>query len=166
MNKSRKEVSDYKSKDIYKYYKTTTSEPVTLKQFMLITKLFFQKIVSKIYRGSVIKLPSDFGHLGVGIKNLKIVLNNNGEIDVLKSNLTTNWKKTRELWEKKPNLKHKQYVYFENLHTEGKRPFIKWIRLHTRIPCLMYYQFTATRSFKRGLASFIKTNPNQEYYDF
>lgn len=161
-----KRKSDFTSKAIYDYYKETHTSPLSKKDFMNVCKMFNKRLVSKIYDGVIAQLPGNLGFLGIQSKNHTVEFTDEGDIDLKKSTISTDWGATNKLWREKPELKHVKYIFHENLHTNGKRFRICWSRLYTTIPALYYYRFLPTRAFKRNLAKYIKNNPNKEYYEF
>lgn len=157
---------DFTSSDIYSYYKKTHTKCLTRKEYGLVCDLFNQKIIEKIYQGFIYYLPGGIGMIGINTSRVRIEFDESGEVDFTKSNMSTDWKATKELWKIKPELAHKRYILLDNYHTEGKRFKISWNRKHCSIPTSRHYRFIPSRSFRRNLAKYLKNNPNQQYYEF
>ena len=164
--KGIKEKSDFKSKDLYKFYKSTVDNPVDAKTYSYIIKELNKRVIPKIYEGFVFQVPAGLGFIGVLESNTNIVFDDNGQIDMTKSNLSTDWGKTNKLWRDKPELKHKKYIFHENLHTGGRRFRIAWSRKYANLRAIKHYKFKPTRAFARNLTKYINNNPTQQYYDF
>ena len=157
---------DFTSNHIYSYYKKTHSKCLSRVDYGKVCDLFNQKVIDRIYNGFIFYLPGGVGMIGITAHEVRIEFNDEGEVDFTKSNMSTDWKSTKELWELKPELAHKRYIMLDNYHTEGKRYKISWNRKHCVIPSAYYFRFIPSRAFKRNLAKHIINNPNQQYYEF
>lgn len=161
-----KEKCDFTANHIYSYYKKTHPKCLNRKDYGLVCDLFNQKIIEAIYRGLIFYLPGGLGMIGITSSLVKIEFTDDGEVDFTKSTMSTDWKLTKELWKSKPEFEHKRYIMLDNYHTEGKRYKIGWNRKHCNIATCKNYRFIPSRAFKRNLATYIKNNPNQQYYEF
>jgi len=164
--RSKGGASDYKSPDIYKYYKNLVENPVDIVTFNNVCTEFNTLIQNKIYEGTIYHLPANLGYIGITTKKVTPVFTEDNEIDYMKSKLTVDWGTTNKIWIKYPELQHKKYIYCINTHTDGNRYTITWKRLFVRIRGAKNYKFTPVRQFKRNLATYINNNPNLEYYEF
>lgn len=164
--KGIKKKSDFKILDLYKFYKSTNTNTVNNRTYSYIIKTLNKKIIQLIYDGLVFQIPSNVGYLGIVESKTHIIFKENGEVDVTKSNLSTDWGATNKLWDSKPELKHKKYIFHDNLHTDGRRFKIQWSRKFSNIPSLINYRFKPARAFQRDLTKYILKHPNKEYYEF
>lgn len=164
--KGVKEKSDFTLGNLYKFYKTTHEKTVDNTTYSYIVKTLNKKLVQLIYDGLVFQIPANLGYLGVVESSTNIVFTDDGKVDMTKSNLSTDWGATNKLWDNKPELKHKKYIFHDNSHTNGRRFKIQWSRKYTNLPALMNYRFKPARSFQRNLTQHIYKNPNIEYYEF
>ena len=96
----------------------------------------------------------------------KYVFGDDGELDLKESKISTDWGATNKMWEKRPDLKNKKYIFCDNFHTDGKRFRIAWRQPFPRSSGLSFYRFSPTRAFRRNLAQHLKTHTTQIYYDF
>ena len=162
--------SDVVHSTIYKkYVKLCTDNneiPVSNKEFTRIVVEFNKRVIQKIYEGFVFRVPFNLGSIGIVKSNTIVEFGEDGEIDPIKSTISTDWGNTLKLWKKRPDLMHKKYVYHENLHSQGIRYKIMWKKLYMNDRLSKYYKFIPVRWFKRGLAKYIKTNKHVEYYEF
>ena len=153
--------SDYGIKHIYKYYKENYKYPLEYKSFSKILERFNQLLIEEIYNGSYIALPYNLGDMYIIKYKKKIKFDENGNI-IHDPSMVDN-KLTKELWNEYPELTRKQYVYYDNFHSDKYRFKIKWKRYNT-LRMHRLYNFKPARAFSRGLAKHIKSNPNQNYY--
>ena len=162
--------SDVAHSDIFQLYKKMRSsnnkESVSNKEFTKIVVEFNKRVIDKIYKGLVFKVPFNLGIIGIIKSKTVIEFDEDGEINPIKSTLSTDWGTTLKLWRERPELMHKKYIYCENLHTEGVRYKIMWKRAFMHNRASRVYKFIPVRWFKRGLAKFIKNNKHVEYYEF
>jgi len=154
---------DYGLKHMYKFYKEKYTLPLDYKTFTNIIDLFNSKLINKVYEGSYISLPYILGDIFIYKYKKRIIFDENGEVVNKNKYNLIDYKATKELWKEYPELEHKQRVFYDNSHTDNYRFAISWKRYHTtRMHKL--YNFKPTRAFSRGLAKYLKNNPNQNYY--
>ena len=135
----------------YSFYKEKNEDTVTLKQYLHIIYLFNKHIISLCLKGYIVKLPSNMGKVFIKCKKPKIKYNENKQ-----PILPVDWKKTRELWEDKPETKNKKYVYFLNMHTDMYRFRFFWSKKNIHASYKNYYSFILSRDNKRLIAKSIK----------
>lgn len=162
MKRNKRKYISIGANEFYYYYRHSTTGGLTSTQFRLILKLFFTKLVSKIYSGFKISLPLQLGDFFVMQYLQKLKLDDNGEI-ISKRHLN-DYKATKELWKEKPELAHKKYIYYTNDHTDNKRFKLNRNNYKGKVK-LRSYNFKPARAFSRGLAQHIFKNPNTEYYE-
>lgn len=164
MTRKKKFKHDYGLTHMYKFYKEKYTSPLEYKTFKQIIDLFNTKLINEVYKGAYVTLPYTLGDLFIYKYKKKIYFDSEGNIlNKNKSNLT-DYKATKELWKEYPELEHKQWVYYDNSHTDNFKFAISWKRYHT-IRMHKLYNFKPAREFSRGLARYLKNNPNQNYYD-
>jgi len=157
--------SDYRSKDIYKLYKATADDPVDFMIFMRILSRFNLYLVKLLYNGFIFKIPNGLGNLLIIKKKLQHVFDDEGNYNYKKSRACTDWGETNKLWKAHPKLKHKKYIVYENEHTNGFSFKFKWsLRGHNNVKYVRWYAFKPTRTTSRGLATYVRENPNTDYY--
>jgi len=155
---------DYGLTHMYKFYKEKYTLPLNYKSFKQIIDVFNSKLINEIYKGAFISLPYSLGDLFIYKYKKKIYFDNNGEIINKNKRCLFDYKATKELWKEHPELEHKQRVLYDNSHTDNFRFHIAWKRYNT-IRLHKLYNFKPARDFSRGLARYLKSNPNQNYYD-
>lgn len=161
-----KEKLGFTSVEAYKFYKKTHPNPVNQQTYAKVIKTLNKKCIDLIYNGLVLNVPANLGFIGITESKTTVVFTDEGEIDMKKSSISTDWCRTNKLWREKPELKHKKYIFYDNSHTGGRRFVIKWNRKYVASVALPNYAFIPTRAFKRNLTQYIYKHPNKEYYDF
>ena len=163
--KGEKTPSDFLTPEIYKFYTSTCSNRVTGVQFSKIIGEFNKRLVQKIYEGFVFEMPAHLGQIGIRTSEIKLVFDEEGEIDASKSKVNTDWGATLKLWKEYPELKNKKYVYHLNIHTGGKNYTIKWKKVFAS-PFVQKYRFAPAKAFRRGFTKYINNSKKIiEYYD-
>lgn len=159
----RKRVS-IKNPEIYKYYRTTVSNPIQRELYYKVFREFFELVVQNIYSGSVFRIPGNLGEIMVVKRPIDYIFDEEGNFDYKASSARTDWGATKKLWEEYPHLQHKKYLVYENEHTRGHSVRIYWNRRARNIKNLKHYMFKPARIFSRGLAKYINKHPEVEYY--
>lgn len=174
-NKNKVQV-DYKSDDIYKFYKNSCKEDKTIVDkhiYMKVLKAFMkEKFNHMIYDNIEYILPARLGSLKIKSREIKLKLDKEGNLD--KSKLSVDYAKTLEVWRKTyPNMTieeikqipDRKIVYHLNDHSDGKRAHFYWDKITCNLKNQSAYRYQATRTLKRTLANVIKTMPNIQYYE-
>lgn len=164
MQKRKKFKEKYGTRDIYYFYRRNYANDVGVINFSKILNLFNNRLIEEIYKGAYITLPYSLGDLYIRKYKHTYKFDNKGNMLLKNKSTFIDYKATKELWEEHPNLTHKQYVYYDNFHTDGHRFRIKWKRYHSARTNKLY-NFKPSRQFSRGLAAYLRKNPNQSYYD-
>jgi hypothetical protein len=170
----RKVIADYKTDDIYKFYKQKYGdEALSRKAFMKILKETLPELVKlMIFENFEFSMPARLGTMRIKKKLVEPKLDENGDLDV--RSLSVNYKKTKELWEelypdKTPEeikeIKDKPLVRELNEHTDGYRFIWYWDRLTCNIPNQSAYSIDMTRTYDRQLSNAAKTIKNLDYYE-
>lgn len=158
-----REKVDYNLKEIFQYYRNTRENTVDYKTFSHILKLFNVKLLQHAFNADYLILPSKIGDIYVKKYKPSYKFKENGEIDTYGKPGLIDFKATKDLWEKHPELAHKQWLVYDNHHSDGYKLKIYWRR--GAIKNILLYNFRPARVFKRGLAKFTRNNPNRDYYD-
>jgi hypothetical protein len=164
MKKKKKFKDDYGVRALYYFYRRTYANAVDGKEFSEIINLFNNKLIEEIYKGAYITLPYSLGDIYITKYKKEYEFDEDGNVITKNKFNMVDYKTTKELWQEHPELKSKQYVYYDNFHTDGYKFRIKWKRYHT-VRANKLYNFKPSRSFSRGLAAYLRQNPNQSYYD-
>ncbi len=162
MTNTREKI-DYNMHDIYAYYRKTRQNKENYAKFSKILKTFNKKLVEHAHNADYLTLPYKLGDIYVKKYKPTYKFKEDGSIDTFGQPGIVDFKATKELWEKYPELKHKQRVLYDNSHTDGFKFKIHWRR--GNVKNVTIYNFRPARYFKRGLAEYLRRNPNQEYYD-
>lgn len=133
----------------YDWYKRDKkSVPLTRKQYASLIKEFFLFLRDMIFDdGILFEMPFKLGSLQiVGVKD-KPRTYGNGQI----FGVAINWQETRKLWEEKPELKGKQYIYYTNAHTNGYRYKFFWAKHKVPYSSKNLYVFKISNENKRRI---------------
>lgn len=141
---------------MYKFYKKSYTQPVTLTEYIAIINGFALFLIRKIFEGYDVELSHDTSLGVLGIRGRKVEARIDEETGHIKK-LHVDWKATKELWERRPDLKEaKHLVFYMNEHTNGVRYAVKWIKDKTKLINKTFYKFVPCRANKRQLAKLIK----------
>ena len=107
---------NYGIKDIYKFYKSYSDNPLPYKMFTEVWEIFIKKVTDMIVlEGKDFTMPFRLGSVGIRKQKIIVKMNDDGTID--KRYLRPDWKATNELWEKDEEAKkNKQRVFHLNRH--------------------------------------------------
>lgn len=164
MTKKKKFKHDYGLKHLFLFYRDKYENPVDYKVFSTVINLFNNKLINEVYRGAYISLPYTLGDLFIYKYKPKLKFDEQGNVITHNRYMMIDYKATKELWKDHPELEHKQKICYDNFHTDGFKFAISWKRYHTR-RLHKLYNFIPSRSFRRGLATYLFSHPNQDYYD-
>lgn len=164
MTRKKKFKHDYGLKNIYQFYKEKYTHPIDYKTFTVVLNLFNIKLIENLFKGSYFNLPYSLGDLFICKYKPRLRFDENGEVISWNKSNMIDYKATKELWEEYPELAHKQRVPYTNFHTDSFKYKIHWKRYHTNRTNRLY-NFIPARDVKRSLARYLKSNPNQDYYD-
>ena len=143
----------------YKLYRINNSEEcVDISQYRDITNRYLLYLVDKLLGNGKVKLPLELGTIVFEGKKIKIRFNEDGQV----ANLHIDWKSTKEFWNEYPEKENKEYIYFDNDHTNGIRYRFKWKHLGNKLKFKRFYTFIPCRALKRKIAKLIKEE-NKEY---
>lgn len=142
----------------YQEYKKESITPVDIKTYVLISTLYIKFIMSKVFGGDEITLPSKMGTLRIVGTKQKVEFDEDGKV----VGLSPNWRKTKELWENNPEAKSKkQIVYNTNEHSSGIRYKFLWSKRRLLVTNKTIYSLRMTRDNKRQV--FKKVSEGKEY---
>jgi hypothetical protein len=157
---------DYGIKDIYKFYKSYSDNPVPYVTFVRIWKTFVDKITDGIVlEGKDFVMPFRLGSVGIRKKKIIVQMNDDGSID--KRFLRPDWKATKELWKVDPEAKeNKQLVFHLNKHFGGYNCKWFWDKSTCSVQNQTAYSLVMTRENKRKLAAAIFDEDSEvDYYE-
>lgn len=141
-------------KDIYKFYRSTTLNPVEMNVFREIWEEFAELTTNDIVAGKDFLMPFRIGIIGIRKRKIQVKLNPDGTID--KRYLRPDWKATNELWNRDAEAKErKQIVFHLNKHFGGFNCKWFWDKSTCCIPNQTVYSLVMTRENKRKLAKAI-----------
>jgi len=151
-------------KNIYKYYKSFTEDPVDYQTFVKAWKDFAEIITDDIaYTGKDFIMPFRIGTLGVRKHKILVKVNSDGTID--KRSLRPDWSATKKLWEKDEQAKeNKQLVFHLNKHFGGYNCKWFWDKTTCSIKNQTAYSLVMSRTNKRKLAKAIFAG-EVDYYE-
>lgn len=164
---------DYKTKEFYKFYKSTVKDP--LPYDAVVNFLYgrnnigiMEEIRNEIvYNAYSFYLPHRLGLIRVRKKEPKIHFNDDGSLNYKKSMMKVDWKSTKELWEKNPEAKEKKVrVFYLNKHTNGAICSPVWEKYSSNVKNKTVYKFLPVRWFYRQVAKAVKSGNNQiDYFE-
>lgn len=156
-------------KDFFKYYKEkfkdSKHEQVNYQTYSRVINKVNEAIAKLIiYEGFEFRLPGKLGYISIVRRKIKLKLDENGKVDT--RYLPVDYSATRKLWlETYPNLSYKEIleipnkkrVYQVNKHTAGFT--FKWYysKFTSNAVNKSVYFFKPSRTNKRELASYIKS---------
>lgn len=139
--------TDLNVRKAYKLYRKNNTVLISEQDFVSLCNEYNKFLMEKVFKGFEVTLPMRLGTLQILGKKYKIKFNEKGE-----PNLSPNWPKTKELWDKCPECKEKkQRVYNTNEHTSGIRYKLIWSKKRVLIKHKILYSFILTRSNKREI---------------
>jgi hypothetical protein len=163
MERKKKFKHDFGVRHILYYHNKNYPKRLEYKDISTVLNIFNNKLIESLYKGAYITLPYSLGDLYIYKYKPKFRFDKNGTIITKNKFKMIDYKATNKLWKTYPELAHKKYICYDNFHTDGYKFRIKWKRYHkNRLNRL--YNFTPARSFSRGLAQYLRKNPNQSYY--
>lgn len=169
--------NDFSVKEIYKYYKEHSDNPVSIAMYRKILYAFHEDIINRlIFNSETIRFFSNLGSIRIRKRKKKILLDENGKLN--RKNITIDWLKTKELWATKyPNLSNEQIleipllerglVYNSNDHTNRSTFKFFWDTSTVKLPNKTYYTLDMLRiPGNRKLATALKTDLQLQYTYF
>lgn len=159
-------MSDVGTKDYYRHYckRYENRYKVSRTTFTKICREFNEEIMKlMIYENFEFTMPSNLGRLSIKAKQIKLTVDENGNIDM--DRLRPDWKATKDLWESDPDAKEKKVlVRHFNEHFGRRNARFVW----DKRPCTArnqgLYVFKASRYWKRALAKAIKDKDSNVFY--
>lgn len=164
--------TDYSSDDIYKFYVKSSKHPVDKSLYMRILKDMYGEFIKMcIFENVELILPASLGKLRIQKKKVNIYVDKEGNL--VKPILPPDWKKTKELWEKKygklspeeyDKIEDKPVVPLINEHSDGYRYRWFWDKITSKVLNQSVYHLRMTRTYKTMLAKAIKTVKGLNFY--
>ena len=159
-------VADYGIKDIYKFYKSYSDNPIEYATFVRIWKKFVKKVTDGIVlEGKDFIMPFRLGAVGIRKSKIIVQMNEDGSID--KRFLRPDWKSTKELWKRDEEAKkRKQLVFHLNKHFGGYNCRWFWDKSTCAVQNQTAYSLTMSRENRRKLAAAIFNEELEvDYYE-
>ena len=162
MNKKVRTI-DFNLKEVYVFYKNTTASSVNYSTFSEVIKTFNKIFVDELYDGTYLELPHRLGDIYIKKYKPNYRFDEDNELNNHGQNQMIDYKATKELWKKHPELAHKRRIFYSNTHSDGYKFKIKW--KFGRIKNVLIYNFVPAKGLRRNLAEYIRNNPHKDYYD-
>ena len=165
--------TDFKLKDIYKFYKKSSKNPVSSKIFRNVCQEFNVKMLKEVvYEGHDFMLGARLGSIRIRKFNNAPKLKD-GEIN---NKFSVNWKATKDRWmklypdktsEEIKNIPDKPLVYHLNEHTDNWVMKWYWDKITCNVPNQTAYRFDVQREVRREASKAWKSVPgmNNMYYE-
>jgi hypothetical protein len=157
---------NYGIKDIYKFYKSYSDNPVPYKVFREVWEAFIEKVIDGIIlEGKDFVMPFRLGSVGIRKQKIIVVMSDDGNID--KRYLRPDWKATKDLWETDFAAKErKQLVFHLNKHFGGFNCKWFWDKSTCSVHNQTAYSLVMTRENKRKLsAAIFDEDLEVDYYE-
>jgi len=163
---------DYITKDIYKYYRSTTENPVDYKTYVKFlfsskdNKGVIETLTERIlYNTYILSFPK-IGSIFVKKYKPKVKFKPNGDLDIRKSHIRIDWANTLKLWQSDPEAKEeKRKVYHLNKHTKGYLYKFVWDKRKQPFKNKSVYKFNPVRKLDRHLGYILKNNIEVDYFE-
>ena len=172
--KEGKYKADVKTKDLYNYYVSKISNPLSYLEFSKIIQDVNKNCIYKLaLTGEEFRLPYGLGVVYLAKRKINIKLNDDGTLNT--RNLKADWKKTKELWERKypgisaeeiVKIKNKPIVYYMNEHSNKYRMVFNWDRRTSNVKNQSLYILRIVRTLKAEVAKYFVESRNTNYYEF
>lgn len=107
------------------------------------------------------KAPCRLGTFKIAKKKHCFVINPNTN-KINQKYVMIDWKETKLLWSKKPELKGKNYIYYTNKHTGGFYFKWEWSRTIAAFQNMNFYLFTPVKNAYKFLSKVIMEDPNYD----
>lgn len=171
----RKFIADYKTKDIYRYYREEGGKITNYKLFVNLISEFNEELIKLIVNdGYEFIMPARLGSIRIRKKKVKIEFNPDGTID--KNRLSPDWVKSKKFWAEKykglsdeeiAKIPDKRIIYNLNEHTDGYRFGWYWDKITSNILNQTAYRLEITRDWNNYFAQQLKTNSKLKniYYE-
>ena len=167
---NRKHVADYKSKEIYRFYKKDQKDKaVDYSKFWKVWEEFIDiRMQLVIYENLEFYMSNRTGSIRVEIVCDALKLRKDGSVRMWK-----NWGETVKLWaklypgktpEEIKAIKDKPVVYYTNDHVDGKVLRYFWDKSTCNFKNHTHFKFEPIRKWQRKLAAYINTTKKLHYY--
>lgn len=163
--------NDYITKDIYKYYKKNSKNPVSYKkykEFLFNNGLIKQLTNEILYKAYILRLPWG-GNLGVLKYKPKVKFKpEDGSLDFEKSHIRIDWAATKKLWKENPEAYEKRTIVTHyNRHSKGYLAHFVWDKRGMgATKNKSFYKFNPVRKLDRELATIMKSGKFGVEIDF
>ena len=171
--KEGKYKADLVTRDIYKFYVNKVKNPLSYTVFSKIIQEVNKNCIYKLaLTGGEFRMPYGTGVLYVAKRKINLKLNPDGTVYL--KNLKVDWKKTKELWEKRypgisaediVKIKDKPKVFYLNEHSNKYRMVYNWDRKTCNMKNQSLYLFRVARTLKSEVAKYFVESGNTNYYE-
>jgi hypothetical protein len=134
-------------RDAYRVYRKNGGR-YDMHEYLRIADQLMKFLVNLILNGDVINLPHSCGRLYIRGEMKEVQLDEEGKI----KNLAVDWKTTKSMWERLPELKGKQFCYHFNEHSNGIINKLVWNHTKVYIEHSRLYQFQTSNILKKKIA--------------
>lgn len=167
---SRKILADYKTKDLYKFYKNKFGDKaLDKKTFLSIWERFIDiRMQMIIYEDLEFYMPFRMGSLMIKFGQDANRINRNGNFQFI-VDYGASKKKWAELYpdltpEEIKEIKNKPLIPVTNKTTDGKRVYWRWEKITCNFKNKTFYRIKITRKWKRMLSDKVKNTKKNNYY--
>lgn len=160
--------ADLGYKEIYKFYKKQSSNPLDKTTYNKVFTQIFDNIMNTVIKdGTNIQFPNKFGNLEIQKKKQKIVYNEDGTVNRIC--FKVDWDATKKHWntiygdksfQELKEIKNKPKVYCKNKY----RMSFKYIKTNAHYKGKSVVMFIPSRKWCRELSTHLKTNPYKTDY--
>jgi|SRR5687767_9313539 len=162
--------NDYITKDLYKFYKKSSKNPVSYKKYQefLFNNGLIKKLTNEIlYKAYILHLPWG-GNLMVHKYKPKVRFKPDGSLDYERSHIKVDWKATKELWKNDPEAYAKKTIVTHyNKHSRGYLVKFHWSKKNMgAVKNKVFYKFNPVRKLDRELAAVVKSDRFGRDIDF
>ena len=171
----RKVIADYKTKDIYKFYKEKNKDRA--KDYSTFCRVWERFITIRmqmvIFDNLELYMPYRLGSLRVRIGSSIYKLNKQGEVEMKR--IPINWNKTVEEWQTNlypgktlaelKQIRNKPLIRELNEHSDGKKLFWFWDKYTSNIRNKTAYRLEMVRGLDRMLSTKVKKIKRLDYYE-
>ena len=162
----KKMLTRYGIREVYKFYKSHTENPLPYPIFRAVWITFIDKVTKGIVEeGKDFIMPYRLGSVGIRKQKIRVKLNPDGTIDT--RYLRPDWKATNELWDRDEEAKkNKQRVFHLNRHFGGFNCKWFWDKSTCIVKNQTAYSLTMSRENKRKLSEAIFNEDIEvDYYE-
>ena len=167
----RKILADYKSNDIYEFYRSKYGEKALSKEvFWSVWERFIDiRMQMVIFENLEFYLPHRLGSIMIKLGKDANRINKNGNYQFI-----TDWGATKKKWaelypglsaEELKQIKDKPLIPVFNKTTDGRRVYWRWDKVTCNYKNHSVYRIEVLRKWKRKLSEKVKKTKKNDYYE-